>query len=790
MKLSKRWLSDYIKIDTTPEEFSEKMTMSGSKVEFFEFEGNEIKNVVTGKILEIAKHQNADTLSVCKVDVSKETIQIVTGATNISVGDIVPVALDGAIIGGGKEIKSGELRGEKSCGMLCSVTELSLSPTDFPPNDGEGIMILDSDTPIGIDIKEAIGFNDCVFDFEITPNRPDCLSVLGLARESAVTYRLPYNEPSIETPEGTGDINDMLKVSVLNTEKCRRYVARAVSDVTVAPSPLWLRERLRASGVRPINNIVDITNYVMLLYGQPMHAFDLRYVNGSEIIVRDSKDGEEIETLDGVVRALDPSVLAICDSKGPVAIAGVMGGELSGVMEDSTTIIFESANFDGPSVRRASKTVGIRTESSSRFEKGLDPHLCKKAADHAVALVLELGCGKAVGGIIDVYDNLPTMPTIEFDHNYINRFLGTELSREYMIDILKALDFEILDDAVIPPTIRTDALSKYDIAEEIARFYGYDKIPSGDISSIVRGGLSDRQKFERNLEELLLGEGFYEIVTFSFISPKIYDKLLISENSPIRDSVVITNPLGEDTSIMRSTTVGSMIGTIAKNQSYRNKEAFFYEIGHEYIKKGDGELPDENPMLTIGGYSKESDFFYYKGVAESIFQLLRIENVKFVSDDTISYLHPARAATILLGNEIIGEIGEVHPTVGVNFDLTAPCYVLKLSLDALYSAHNSKIVYAPVPRFPSTTRDIALVADDAVTNGEIIEVIKNAAGELCRDVSLFDVFRGGSLGEGKKSLAYSLVIRDDNKTITDDISDKIISDVLSALKDIGVTLRS
>ncbi len=790
MKLSKRWLSDYIRIDTTPEEYSAKMTMSGSKVEFFEIEGSEIKNVVTGKILEISKHQNADTLSVCKVDVSKETIQIVTGATNISVGDIVPVALDGAKIAGGKEIKSGELRGEKSEGMLCSVTELSLSPTDFPPNDGEGIMILDAETELGIDIKEAIGFNDCVFDFEITPNRPDCLSVLGLARESAVTYSLPYNEPSIEVPMGDGDINEMLKVSVLNTEKCRRYVARAVTDVTVAPSPLWLRERLRASGVRPINNIVDITNYVMLLYGQPMHAFDLRYVSGGEIIVRDSKEGEEIETLDGVVRALDPSVLAICDAKGPVAIAGVMGGELSGVMEDSKTIIFESANFDGPSVRRASKTVGIRTESSSRFEKGLDPHLCRKAADHALALVLELGCGKAVGGVIDIYDTLQKMPTIEFDHNYINRFLGTELPRDYMIDILKALDFEILENAVVPPTIRTDVLSKYDIAEEIARFFGYDKIPSGDVSSIVRGGLSARQKFERDIEELLLGEGFYEIVTFSFISPKIYDKLLIAENSPVRDSVVITNPLGEDTSIMRSTTVGSMVGTIAKNQSYRNKEAFFYEIGHEYIKKGDGELPDENPILTIGGYSKDSDFFFYKGVAERIFELLRINDVKFVSNDTISYLHPARAASIILRNETIGEIGEIHPTVGNNFDLTSPCYILKLSLDALYNRYNSKIVYTPVPRFPSTTRDLALVADDATTNGEIIDTIKKAAGALCREVSLFDVFRGGSLGEGKKSLAYSLVIRDDDKTITDDVADKIVSDVLLALEKIGVILRS
>ncbi len=790
MKLSKKWLTDFINIDTTPEEYSAKMTMSGSKVEFFEFEGSDIKNVVTGKILEITKHQNADTLSVCKVDVSTEIIQIVTGAKNISVGDIVPVALDGAIIAGGKEIKSGELRGEKSCGMLCSVTELSLSPTDFPPNDSEGIMILDADTVVGIRIQEAIGFNDCVFDFEITPNRPDCLSVLGLARESAVTYSIPYTEPEIEAPAGDGDINDMLKVSVLNSEKCIRYVARAVSDVKVAPSPLWLRERLRASGVRPINNIVDITNYVMLLYGQPMHAFDLRYVNGSEIIVRDSKVGEEIETLDGIVRKLDPSVLAICDNKGPVAIAGVMGGELSGVMQDSETIIFESANFDGPSVRRASKTVGIRTESSSRFEKGLDPHLCKKAADHAVALVLQLGCGKAVGGLIDIHDKLPAMNTIEFDHNYINRFLGTQLSREYMIDILKALDFEVLDNAVIPPSIRTDVESKYDIAEEIARFFGYDKIPSGDVSSIVRGGLSDRQKFERDIEELLLGEGFYEIVTFSFISPKIYDKLLIAENSPIRNSVMITNPLGEDTSIMRSTTVGSMISTISKNQSYRNKEAFFYEIGHEYIKKGDGELPDENPMLTIGGYSKESDFFYYKGVAESIFELLRIKDVKFISDDTISYLHPARCATILLGNEIIGEIGEIHPTVGVNFDLTAPCYILKLSLDALYNAYNKKILYAPVPRYPSTTRDLALVADDSITNGEIIDTIKAAAGELCRDVRLFDVFRGGSLGENKKSLAYSLVIRDDEKTITDETSDKIISDVLSALNSIGVTLRS
>ncbi len=790
MKLSMRWLSDYVKLDAPIKEYIARMTMTGSKVEGYEIEGEEIKNVVVAKILEVNKHPNADKLSVCKVDIGREEpIQIVTGATNIFEGAIIPAALDGAELPGGVKIKKGKLRGEESCGMMCSVGELKVTAHDFPGAIEDGILILEDKYVIGQDIREALGLNDTIVEFEITPNRPDCLSVIGLARESAASFGKKFEEHVPAVKKESGDINELLKVEVRNGKLCPRYVARMIKNVKIEPSPMWMRERLRASGVRPINNIVDITNFVMLEYGQPMHAFDSKRVAGGQIIVRNAEEGEKLTTLDGIERNLTSDMLVICDSEKPSAVAGVMGGEYSGIEDDTNTIIFESANFLGSSIRTTSRKLGLRTESSSRFEKGLDAENCMKAVMRACELVEELGAGEVVGGIIDV-NNAPFENTkIKLDGAWIRRFLGAEIPDEDIKNMLVAEGFEVSGGEVIVPSWRSDVEHKADIAEEAARFYGYDKIPTTEIKGSSRGLLTERQRFERTIENALLGCGCSEVATYSFISPKNYDKICLSAESVERNSLVITNPLGEDTSIMRRNAIPSMLEVIARNSNNRNLEGRFYELATEYIPGAEGELPEEKTVLVIGAYGGDTDYYSLKGIVEAVFDSAAEKEWEVRACETNPTFHPYRCAEILIGGEAVGVMGEIHPKVMENFGIAPKTYCARIYVDAMYDNRIEAKTYKALPKYPATTRDLALVCDCDVENLTLEKKIKAAAGKILEKVELFDIYTGAQIPEGKKSMAYSLTLRAADRTLTDEEADKAVAKILRSMEEIGVTLR-
>ncbi len=790
MNLSMRWLSDFVDIDAKPHDFCEAITMSGSKVEGYTVEGSEISNVIVGKILSIEKHPDADKLVVCQVDVgSGEPIQIVTGATNLKVGDVVPVAMDNSTLPGGKKIHKGKLRGVVSNGMLCSLGELGLTVHDFPNAIEDGIMVIDEDVKLGQDIREALGLNDTCVEFEITSNRPDCFSIIGLAREAAATYNLPLK---LHTPvvKGTdGDVNDLLQVEVKNPELCMRYIARMVKNVKIEPSPRWMRERLRACGVRPINNIVDITNYVMLEYGQPMHAFDYKYVNGHKITVRTAKNGEKITTLDDVERNLDESMLVIADEKGPVAVAGVMGGEFSSIMDDTDTIVFESACFNGPSVRLTSKKLGLRTESSGRYEKGLDPNNTKPAVDRACELIEMLGAGEVIGGYVDVDNSDKAQRRIKLDVDWTNRFLGIDIPREQMVDYLERVGCVMEDDDIIVPSFRPDLEHKADISEEIARFYGYDKIPVTAIRGTAQGHLTEQQKFERTVSNTLLSQGLYEIMTYSFISPKYYDKIRLPEDSPLRKCVTIQNPLGEDTSVMRTTTLPSMLEILAKNYNNRNESAALFELSPEYIPT-ENPLPDENVQVTLGMYGEQYDFYSLKGVVEALLDVLGIADydVSAVSDNPT--FHPGRCACISKDGRDIGTIGEIHPLVLQNYGINTKVYAAKLDASALFDLRCVSKEYKPLPKYPATARDIAVLCDDALPVLDMKKAIQKAAGPILERVSLFDVYKGQQVPDGKKSVAWSLSFRAPDRTLTDEETDGAMKKVLKALDEMGAVLRS
>ena len=790
MNLSMRWLSDFVDIDAKPHDFCEAITLSGSKVEGYTVEGSEISNVIVGKILSIEKHPDADKLVVCQVDVgSGEPIQIVTGATNLTVGDVVPVAMDNSTLPGGKKIRKGKLRGVVSNGMLCSLGELGLTVHDFPNAIEDGIMVIDEDVKLGQDIREALGLNDTCVEFEITSNRPDCFSIIGLAREAAATYNLPLK---LHTPvvKGTdGDVNDLLQVEVKNPELCMRYIARMVKNVKIEPSPRWMRERLRACGVRPINNIVDITNYVMLEYGQPMHAFDYKYVNGHKITVRTAKNGEKITTLDDVERNLDESMLVIADEKGPVAVAGVMGGEFSSIMDDTDTIVFESACFNGPSVRLTSKKLGLRTESSGRYEKGLDPNNTKPAVDRACELIEMLGAGEVIGGYVDVDNSDKAQRRIKLDVDWTNRFLGIDIPREQMVDYLERVGCVMEDDDIIVPSFRPDLEHKADISEEIARFYGYDKIPVTAIRGTAQGHLTEQQKFERTVSNTLLSQGLYEIMTYSFISPKYYDKIRLPEDSPLRKCVTIQNPLGEDTSVMRTTTLPSMLEILAKNYNNRNESAALFELSPEYIPT-ENPLPDENVQVTLGMYGEQYDFYSLKGVVEALLDVLGIADydVSAVSDNPT--FHPGRCACISKDGRDIGTIGEIHPLVLQNYGINTKVYAAKLDASALFDLRCVSKEYKPLPKYPATARDIAVLCDDALPVLDMKKAIQKAAGPILERVSLFDVYKGQQVPDGKKSVAWSLSFRAPDRTLTDEETDGAMKKVLKALDEMGAVLRS
>jgi phenylalanyl-tRNA synthetase beta chain len=768
------------------------MTMSGSKVEGYEIEGQEIQNVVVGQVTAMERHPDSDHMWICQVNLGDETVQIVTGAQNVSTGDFVPVAKHKSVLPGGHKITKGKLRGVESNGMLCSLGELGLTAHDFPYAIEDGIFILgeDCDRTLGLDIQTAIGLDDTTVEFEITSNRPDCFSILGLARETAATFDLPMKTHIPQVKGQEGDVHDYLQVEVKNGELCPRYMARVVKNVRIAPSPRWMRERLRACGVRPINNIVDITNFVMLEYGQPMHAFDLKYVDGAHIIVRNAAPGEQITTLDGVERKLSPEMLVIADQKNPTAIAGVMGGEYSEIQPDTVTIAFESACFKGSSVRTTAKKVGLRTEASGRYEKGLDPATCEAAVNRACELVELLDAGEVVGGTIDIDNASHQRRRIPFTAEWVNRFLGINLAEEEMARMLQKLEIPVENGEAVAPTWRPDLESKADIAEEIARMYGYDKIPTTALRGTCEGVVTPRQKFDRRMEQTLLGLGMSEIYTFTFISPKLYDKIKMPADSPLRRSVTIQNPLGEDTSILRTTALPSMLQVLATNYNNRNPEAALYEVAQEFLPTQADQLPEEKPGVILGAYGEGWDFYALKGRVEALLEKLGVHEVEYRPCTHNPAYHPGRCAAIVVGEETIGGIGEIHPEVCENFEIGTKVYAAQLDGNALFRLHSEEKSYTPMPRFPASTRDLAVICDEALPVAEIEKAIRRHVGKLLEKVQLFDVYRGAQIPAGKKSVAYALILRAADRTLTVEECDKAMAQALEGLKEVGAEIRS
>ena len=799
MLLSRKWLNEFVPVDVDDRTFAEDMTLSGSKVEITEIEGEEISNVVVGRVVEIKRHENSDHMWICQVDVGEEApIQIVTGAQNVSQGDLVPVAKHNSTLPGGVKITKGKLRGEKSNGMLCSYKELGMTDNDWPYSIVDGIFLLNSDPDLkakdlkpGDDIRTAIGLDDHVVEFEITPNRPDCLSVIGLAREAAVTYgkTMAQHEPVVKGG-GIGNLTELLDVETPATDLCPRYTARMVRNVKIGPSPKWMRERLRASGVRPINNIVDITNYVMLEYGQPMHAFDYRYVNGGKIVFRRAEDGETLTTLDGNVRQLNSSMLVIADEHRAVGLAGIMGGENSEIVEDTVDVVFESANFNGTSIRRTALALGMRTEASAKFEKGLDILNTLPAVNRACELVEMLGAGEVLDGTIDILNFVPQPKQLKLRADKINALLGTDIDAAEMCRILQELGFGVDGDIITVPSWRGDVEHYSDLAEEVARFYGYNQIPTTAMTGVTtRGGYSPEQMLERSLGTVCRSLGYDEIITYSFISPTYYDKIRLPEDSPLRKSMKIMNPLGEDTSIMRTTVMPSMLEILTRNYNYRNKEAHLYELGRTYFEREDG-MADEPKHLSLGVYGPEESFFTLKGAVETILDSIRAEDVTYVAEKSDPSYHPGRCAKVYVNGQEVGTLGQIHPLVAAKYGVDAELYYADLKFDALFASRGADPEYQPLPKFPAVTRDIAVLVDKAVTVGAMESSIQAAAKGLLKDVTLFDIYEGAKLPTGKKSVAFNLVLRADDRSLTAQEADDEVNLVLERLKkDFGAMLR-
>ncbi len=793
MNLSLNWLKDFVNINITPKEYCDALTMSGSKVEGYKVIGQDISNIVVGKIVSIEKHPNADRLIICMLDVGeKENIQIVTGAKNVAVNDLVPVAKDKAKLPNDKVINAGKLRDVLSDGMLCSINELNLTIDDVPYANEDGILILQEDCKVGQDIKEVLGLNDTVVEFEITSNRPDCLSVIGLARETAATFSLNMNLKTPVVKEKDGNIADYILVKVEEPILCSRYCARIVKNVKIEPSPKWMRERLRASGVRPINNIVDITNYVMLEYGQPMHAFDYACLSGKQINVRKAKENEAINTLDQQKRQLDNLTLVIADETKAVALAGIMGGENSEINDNTSVVVFESANFDGTSVRLSSKKLGLRTESSARFEKGLDPNNAILALERACELINELNAGQVVCGIIDVDNSKKEKTTFPLEADWLNAYLGTNIKKEQMIKYLNSLEIDVQNDDVIIPTFRADIEKKADIAEEVARLFGYNNIPSKMFNgAVIQGKLTKKQILEKNINNILLACGLTEICTYSFISPKFYDNILLPIESPLRKSITIQNPLGEDTSIMRTTPLPSMLEVLSKNYNLRNECALLFENATIYIPKDDqNELPTEKQVIAIGIYDKNSDYYTLKGIVETLLSNLNIKEYEIISCNTEKAFHSGRTAKIIVNDTELCTLGEISPLVLKNYEIDERVYCALIDFETLINCIGIENKYKPLPKFPSSTRDLALICDESLQVYEIEKVIKQQCGNILEKFELFDVYRGKQINKGFKSVAYTLVFRASDKTLSDIEIDKIMENLLVSLKKIGVTLRT
>lgn len=791
MKIPYSWLKDYAEVNVDPHTLGDKLTLSGSALEEVIIQGDNIKNVVTCKIKKIEKHPDADRLSVCQVDIGTEEIQIVTAATNMKEQDIVPVALHKSILADGTEIKKGKMRGVVSNGMFCSEEELGIAG-DEPVH---GLMILPADAPIGMDIKEYLGLNKAILDFEITSNRPDCLSIVGMARETAATLRTSYKMPNFNyEAKCSSNINDELKVEVKD-ELCRRYMAKGVKNVKVKPSPGWMQERLLEAGVRPINNIVDITNFVMLELGQPMHAFDARQIESKTIVVERALDGEKFTTLDEIERELDSSILMIKDASKSVAIAGIMGGLNSEIQDDTTEVIFESANFEGTNIRVSSKKLNLRSESSSRFDKDIDPNLAKLAIDRACALICELGCGEVMEGTIDVYNSVKEESSITVDSKWINKFLGTDISKEEMKEALDSLDLKTKlngnDLNITIPTFRIDIAIKEDIAEEVARIYGYDKIPT----TIFKVATEREPKYKNDILtdvviETMIGSGVNQSISYSFVSPKVFDKVNIPADSKLRNVVKIKNPLGEDYSVMRTTTLPSIMESLGRNYSRNNDYVRLFEIGRTYIPNEDQtKLPTEKNVLTIGIYG-DCDYLDLKGIVENVIDGLGITKAKYVRESENPSYHPGKTASLMVRNKKVGVFGEIHPDVTESYGIDVDCYVAELDLDVLFEASSTTKTYKPLPKFPAVTRDIALLCDDSILVAEIEETIRKAGGNLVEKVQLFDIYKGAQIPEGKKSIAYAIAYRDEKKTLEDKDIAKVHDKILKALEHkLGAVLR-
>ena len=788
MKLNRKWLhEEFVDLShVSDKEYVETLTVFGQKVETYERMDAEIKNVVVGKVVSIVRHTNSDHMWVCQVDVGQEEpVQIVTGAQNVKEGDLVPAALHNSWLPGGIHITKGKLRGEKSNGMLCSFAELGLTQNDLPGAYADGIWILnDEDCKPGDDINLVIGNDDTVVEFEITNNRPDCYSIIGLARESAAAFgmQMKHHEPVVKG-SNVGSIYDHLDVEVPAADLCNRYSSRMVANVKIGPSPKWLRHRLRANGVRPINNIVDITNYVMLEYGQPMHAFDYRYVSSGKIVVREAVEGETLTTLDGNVRNLKAGMLVIADGDKAIGLAGIMGGENSEIVDDTTMVVFESANFNGTSIRQTALALGMRTEASGKFEKNLDPMMTIPAVQRACELVEMLECGDVLDGTIDVINYVPEAKTLPLESEKINRLLGTNIAKEDMVKYLNLLEIPVEGDTIMVPSFRPDLNLMADVAEEIGRSYGYNEIPTTAFRTSTQGGYSPEMKLEAKAGTLCRGLGYSEIITYSFVSPTIFDQIRIPADSPLRNAMRIQNPLGEDTSIMRTIALPSMMDILSRNYAYHNKSVKLYEVAKIYLPVEGQKLPEEPKMLLLGTYGANETFFTLKGELEAVFAGLRLKKASYTAiKDNPSY-HPGRCAKVTIDGMDVGYLGQVHPLVAKNYGIDVDVYCAEISFTKLLQCQLPDATYIPLPKYPSVTRDLSLICDEAVTVAQAEDVISAAAGKLLRSVKLFDIYRGVGVPEGKKSMAFSLELRADDRTLTDTDSESVVTKVLSALKE-------
>ena len=798
------WIKAYVpELECSDQEYMDAMTLSGTKCEGYERLDADLDKIVVGQIEKIERHPDADKLVICQVNIGTETIQIVTGAPNVEEGQKVPVVLDGGRVAGGHDgsrtpggikIKKGKLRGIESCGMMCSIEELGSSRDYYPKAPENGIYVFDDDVEVGADAVEVLGLHDTVFEYEITSNRVDCYSVMGIAREAAATFKKPFVAPKTAPVGKDGDVNDYISVEIKDRDLCKRYCAKVVKNVKIAPSPEWMQRCLAKMGIRPINNLVDITNYVMEEFGQPMHAYDLSTIAGNKIVVRRANDGETFETFDGQERKLDSEMLMICDGEKPVGLAGIMGGENSKINDDVKDMLFEAACFDGTNIRLSSKRVGLRTDASGKFEKGLDPNNAEDAINRACELIEELGAGEVVAGMVDVYPEKKEEHTIKFDPDYVNKLIGFNLTEEQMVSYFPALElkYDAATKTITVPTFRQDLIGMCDIAEEVARFYGYANIPTALPSGEATAGkLSYKLRIDEIARRVALYCGFSQGMSYSFESPKVYDKLLLPMDSDMRKSIVISNPLGEDFSVMRTSSLGGMLTSLATNYNRRNKDVRLFEMGNIYLPKALPltELPDERMQFTLGFYG-DGDFFTMKGVVEEFLEQVGMKDrVHYDADAGKSFLHPGRQANIVYDGNVIGYLGEVHPTVCENYDMKTRAYIAVIDMPYVYEMSSFDKKYEGIAKFPAVTRDISMVVPKNILVGQIEEVIEKSGGKNLESYSLFDIYEGDQIEEGFKSVAYSIVFRAKDRTLEENDVSSAMKKILKGLEEMGIQLR-